>query len=46
MRWRTIWGGHLTLRYVECGKVRLTLEHAAKISSLYNYDLDELLDRA
>ncbi len=35
-----------TLRYVERGKVRLSLEHAAKISSLYDYDLDELLDRA
>lgn len=35
-----------TLRYVERGKVRLTLEHAAKISSLYDYDLEERLDRA
>lgn len=35
-----------TLRYVERGKVRLTLEHAAKISSLYDYHLDELLARA
>lgn len=41
--------GHLgwppgTLRYLERGKLRLTLEHAAELGSLYEHDVAELVE--
>jgi transcriptional regulator with XRE-family HTH domain len=33
-----------TLRYLERGKVTLTLDHAAQIGSLYEYGLAELVE--
>ena len=33
-----------TLAYLERGKVRLTLEHASELGSLYEYGLDDLVE--